>query len=58
MPKLSDTYRRRVLDALAETEAYIAKEEKRDPSLRPADIAERLEFYRKHRTKLLGMLAE
>jgi len=47
---------RRVNEAIAECDRYIAKEEPRNPALRPADVAARLEFYKAHRAKLVAML--
>jgi hypothetical protein len=42
--------------AIADCDRYIAKEGARNPALRPADVAVRLEWYKEHRIKLLSML--
>lgn len=47
---------RRIQDAIAECERFIAKEEIRDPALRPVEASELLEFYRSHKATLEGML--
>ncbi len=47
---------RRINQAIAEGNRYIEREEKRDASLRPAEIAKRLEWYKAHRVKLENML--
>lgn len=52
----SASHVRRIVEAIAECDRYIAKEEPRDASLRPADVAKRLEFYKAHRAKLVTML--
>lgn len=48
--------RSRIIEALAETDRFIAKEEPRDPSLRPAAVAALLAKYKAHRAKLVQML--
>ncbi len=48
--------RRRVLEAIAECDRYIAKESPRSADLRPIEIAARLDFSRSHRQKLLNVL--
>lgn len=48
--------KRRIVEAIGECDRYIAKEEPRNPKLRPADVAQRLEFYKAHRVKLVTML--
>ena len=47
---------RQIQNALEQCDRYIAKEEPRNPELRPADVAQRLEFYKAHREKLTLML--
>jgi len=42
--------------AIGQCDRYISKEGARDPALRPVDVAARLEWYKEHRAKLLGML--
>jgi hypothetical protein len=48
---------RRILEAIADCDRYIAKEEPRRADLRPADVAKHLEFCKAHKAKLIGMLA-
>lgn len=48
--------RRRVLAAIAECDAYIAKEGPRSSDLRPADVQSLLDFYINHRASLLAKL--
>lgn len=47
---------RKIREAIGDCNRYIAKEEPRAADLRPADVAKRLEWYKAHRAKLLGML--
>lgn len=47
---------RKIQDAIADCTRYIDREEKRNASLRPAEIAKRLEWYKAHRAKLENML--
>jgi len=49
---------RRVLQAIAECDQFIAKEGPRNPALRPADMAQHLEFCKQHKQRLINMLAE
>lgn len=49
---------RTIRQAIAECNDYIAKEGGRSADLRPVEIAKRLEWYKAHRAKLLGMLRE
>ena len=56
-PKVNPRYQR-ILDAIADCDRFIEREERRDPSLRPADIQATLDFYRGHRAKLMGMALE
>lgn len=46
-----------IMSAIAECDAYIAKEGARDADLRPAEIAKLLEWYIAHRAKLQAMIA-
>ena len=48
---------RRVIEAIADCDKYIAKEGARNPSLQPADTEKLLQWYIGHRTKLTEMLA-
>jgi hypothetical protein len=47
---------RRILEAIADCDKFIAKESSRNPSLRPADIQKTLDFYIQHRSHLIEML--
>lgn len=49
--------KRRVLESILECDAFIEKEEKRDPNLRPEKTATILEEYKNHRLKLINMIA-
>lgn len=49
---------RRVLQSIAECDRFIAKEEPRNPALRPADMVQHLEFCKQHKQRLIAMLAE
>jgi hypothetical protein len=49
---------RRVREAIAECDRYIAKEGPRPADTRPADAQQHLDFCKQHRVKLLAMLAE
>lgn len=49
--------RRRILESIAECDRFIAKESPRSADLRPADVAQRLEFSLAHRQKLIDLLA-
>ncbi len=48
--------KRRITQAIDECGRFIEREEKRNPALRPADTQSLLDFYYRHRIKLLGML--
>lgn len=48
---------RRILEAIAECDRFIAKEEPRRADLRPADMAKHLEFCKQHKAKLQNELA-
>jgi hypothetical protein len=48
---------RRIIEAIAECDRFIAKEEPRRADLRPADIAKYLEFCKQHRLSLIARLA-
>lgn len=47
---------RRVVEAIADCDRYIAKERARSPSLRPADVQKRLDWHIEHRAKLISMI--
>lgn len=49
---------RRIIEAIAECQRFIDKEEPRSADLRPADVQKTLDFYKKHMTKLQLMLTE
>lgn len=56
---MTNDYRaRKIIEAIAECNRFIDKEEPRNPSLRPADVQQHLEFCKAHRVKLAGMLEE
>ena len=48
---------RRILQAIEECDAYIAKESPRSADLRPVEIQKLLAFYIAHRAKLAAMIA-
>jgi hypothetical protein len=48
----------RILDAIAECDRFIAVEGPRSADLRPADMSAHLEFCRRHREKLIALLAQ
>ena len=54
---MSKEQTRKILEAIADCDRFIAKEEPRRADLRPADIAKHLEFCKQHKAKLVGMLA-
>ena len=54
---LTAQQRRSITEAIAQCDRFIAKEEPRNPDLRPADIQQHLDYCKAHRIKLLGMLA-
>lgn len=47
---------RKILQAISECDRFIAIEEKRSADLRPAKVAQHLEFCHKHKAKLIKML--
>ena len=49
---------RRIEQAIAECDRFINKEEKRDATLRPADVQNTLDFYKSHKIKLQNMLKD
>lgn len=49
---------KRILDAIAECDRFIAKEKPRAANLRPADIQKLLDWYVLHRANLIRMLAK
>jgi hypothetical protein len=48
----------RISAAIVETRRFIALEERRDPELRPENVAKLLEGYRQHLVKLEKMFDE
>lgn len=54
---LTKDQERRVIEAIAECDRYIAKEGPRNAELRPADAQQHLDFCISHREKLILMLA-
>lgn len=55
---MTASQRRRVIEALNETQRFIDKESARNPKLRPADTQKLLDFYIAHAAKLRAMLVE
>lgn len=53
---MSNEQNRRIIEAIAECDRFIDREEARNVSLRPADIQKTLAFYKAHRAKLSAML--
>ena len=54
---MTDEHKRRIKQALAETQRFIDKESPRDPKLRPADMQQHLDLCIAHKAKLEAMLA-
>jgi hypothetical protein len=54
---MSQEQRKRVQEALIETESFIAKESARRADIRPAATQKLLDFYIKHAEHLRSMLA-
>jgi len=55
---MNNDRQRRVLEAIADCDRFIAKEGPRAANLRPADMQNHLDFCRAHRAKLINMLTE
>ena len=56
---MTNDYRsRKIIEAIAECDRFIAKEEPRNPSLRPAEVQKHLDFCKTHRERLIAMLSE
>jgi predicted ArsR family transcriptional regulator len=55
--KMSNEQRKRVQEALIETESFIAKESARRADIRPAAMQQHLDFCIKHAEHLRSMLA-
>lgn len=53
----NEDQRRRVIEAIAECDRYIDREDKRNPILRPVDVQKHLDFCKAHKAKLQGMLS-
>lgn len=47
----------KIKNAIADCDRFIAKEEPRDASLRPADMQQHLDFCKAHKAKLQNMLS-
>ena len=54
---LTSEQTRRIVEAIAECDRFIALESPRAADLRPADIAKTLAHYIAHRARLVAMLA-
>lgn len=48
--------KRRVLESIQECGTFIEREEKRDATIRPADMQKHLEFCKAHKARLQAML--
>lgn len=48
----------RIKSAIADCDRYINREERLSADLRPVDVQKRLDWYKEHRAKLVGMLVE
>ena len=46
----------KILAAIADCDRYITREERLSDDLRPAEVRERLAWYKQHRAKLQDML--
>jgi hypothetical protein len=55
---LTSQQRSSIIDAIAQCDRFIAKEEPRIASLRPAAMQQHLDYCKAHRVKLLAMLEE
>jgi hypothetical protein len=56
---MANDYRaRKIIEAIADCDRYIALEGSRSADLRPVEIQKRLDWYKAHRVKLEGMLEE
>ncbi|KVQ85549.1 hypothetical protein KTE60_22460 [Burkholderia multivorans] len=47
----------KIKSAIADCDRFIAKEDPRDASTRPADVQQHLDFCKAHKAKLQNMLA-
>ncbi|PXX41113.1 MULTISPECIES: hypothetical protein [Burkholderia] len=57
MSKLTAYHISKIKSAIADCDRFIAKEEPRDASLRPADMQQHLDFCKAHKENLQNMLA-
>jgi hypothetical protein len=55
--KMTESQKSRIVQAIKECDSFIAKEEPRNPSVRPDDITKLLAFYYSHREMLQKKLA-
>ena len=53
---MATEWERKIREAIAECDSYIAKESSRDDDLRPDEIKKLLGWYFTHREKLIEML--
>lgn len=54
--KMNTHYQNRAKQAIAECDRFIAKEEKRNPATRPADVQKYLEFCKTRRAEMASLL--
>lgn len=54
---MTESARKKVIQAINECTRFIEKEGRRSADLRPASAQKMLDYYRAHRAKLQGMLA-
>jgi hypothetical protein len=55
--EITPEYKRRIMQAINECDAFIAKEQPRNEALRPQEMKDLLAFYIAHRNKLQAMIA-
>jgi hypothetical protein len=55
--EITTEYKRRIMQAIKECDAFIAKEQPRNEALRPQEMKDLLAFYIAHRNKLQAMIA-
>lgn len=54
---LSEYQRKQTLSAIQDCDRFIEKEEARNAALRPLDVAELLDWYKRHRQSLINLLS-
>jgi hypothetical protein len=53
---MQPTLNQRIMQAIGDCDRYIEREERRAAELRPLEVAERLDWYRRHRAALADRL--